>query len=145
MCIVLFIETFPPNITAPMMFMATDGTSSTYSFMVTGSLSVDIMINGIFNLPANIDFTNTSDVIYELTWTPQNNTEENSITIVARGSGNTSSLFSPRVQLCACMNDGNCTEAGILNLEQPFILLGCECPPGIISNTNVATYMYLCM
>jgi len=133
MCIeYTFAETFPPNITAQMIFRATVNTASMYPFMVTGSISVDIMVNGQFILPSNINFTNTSDVDYVLTWTPQNEAEEHNITIVAIALGNASSVFSPRVQLCACTNNGVCTEAGILNLEQPFTLLGCECPPGMV-------------
>ena len=127
----LSTETFPPNITAPAVFMATVGTNSTYSFMVIDSTSVNVMVNGQFDLPSNIYVTNTSNDDYVLTWMPLDVGEELSITIVAVGSGNESSVFSPRVQLCGCMNNGICTEAGVLNLELPFIVLNCECPSGM--------------
>ena len=127
----LSTDTFPPNITAPAVFMATVGTNSTYSFMVTDSTSVNIMVNGQFDLPSNIYLTNTSNDDYVLTWMPLDVGEELNITIVAMGSGNVSSVFSPRVQFCGCMNNGICTEAGVLNLELPFIVLNCECPSGM--------------
>ena len=93
---------------------------------------MDIIVNGQFDLPSNLNLTNASDVDYFLTWTPQDTSEEFNITIVARASGNASSVFNPRVQLCACVNNGTCTIDGILNIDLPFNILNCECPSGTI-------------
>ena len=141
---ILSVDTFPPNVTAPEVFMATVNTSSVYLFMVTGSTSVNVSVNGQFVLPSNIDLTNTSDVDYMLTWNPQDVEEEVNITIVA-SVGNVSSVSNPRVRLCGCMNNGNCTEAGVLNLEQPFTVLNCECPPGILLLYEYFCVLYCCV
>jgi len=138
----LSTENFPPNITAPGVFMATVGSNSTYSFMVTESTSVDIMLNGQFDLPSNVYLTNTSNEDYVLTWMPIDMAEELTLTIVARGSRNVSSMFSPRVQLCGCVNNGICTTAGVLNLQHSFILLSCACPPGICSLFVIQVLFY---
>jgi len=122
--------TFPPDINAPMVFMATVGINSTYSFMVTDSMTVNIMVNGQFDLPPNVNLIVMSSEEYVLTWTPLDIGDELNITIVATGSGNVLSAFSPRVQLCGCINNGICTETGILNLQLPFIVLNCDCPTG---------------
>jgi len=128
---IISTETFPPTITAPRVFMAIVGSNSTYSFMVTESTSVDIIVNGQFALPSNVYLTNTSNEDYVLTWMPIDVAEELTLTIVATGSRNVSSMFSPRVQLCGCVNNGICTTAGVLNLQLPFVLLSCDCPPGM--------------
>jgi len=132
---IISTETFPPNITAPAVFMATVGSNSTYSFMVTESISVDIMLNGQFDLPSNLYLTNTSNEVFALTWMPIDAGEELTLTIVARGSRNVSSVFNCRVQLCGCANNGICTTSGVLNLQLPFVLLNCDCPPGMYENT----------
>ena len=123
-------DTFPPNITAPAVFMSTVGINSTYSFLVTDGISVSIMVNGQFELPSNVQLTNLSNEDHVLTWIPLDVSEELNITIVALGSRNVSSVFNPHVQLCGCVNNGSCTEAGVLNLQLHFIVLNCECPPG---------------
>ena len=126
----LFIDTFPPNITAPAVFMATVGINSMSSFMVTGSISVSVMVNGQFDLPSNVQLTNISSEDYELTWLPLDVSEELNITIVAIGTRTVLSVFNPRVQLCGCVNNGTCTEDGVVNLQLPFVVLNCECPTG---------------
>ena len=113
--------------------MATVDTNSTYSFMVTESTSVNVMVNGQFSLPSNVYLFNASITDYMFTWNPLDVGEELTITIVARGLRNVSSMFNPRVQLCGCVNSGNCTEAGVLNLRRPFVILSCECPLGTVS------------
>ena len=124
-------DTFPPNITAPAVFMATVGSNSSYTFMVNESTSIDVIVNGQFDLPSNIYLINTSNEEYVLTWMPLDVVEELTLTIVAIGLRNVSSMFNPRVQLCGCMSNGICTEAGVLNLQLPFVVLNCECPPGM--------------
>ena len=127
-----FAESFPPNISAPEIFNATVGTNSTYSFSVTGSISVVVVINGQNSLPANAAFSNDSGDTFTLTWNPVNVNEEFNVTIIATAERNATSMFVPRVQLCGCMNGGNCTEDGVLDLELPFIVLNCDCPPGML-------------
>ena len=129
----LCTESFPPNITAPDIFMATVRIDSIYSFNVTGSINVNVMINGQGTLPPNAAFTGSGNT-FTLTWNPADITEEFNVTIIAIAERNASRMFVPRVQLCGCMNGGNCTEAGVLNLEAPFVILNCDCPAGSYSH-----------
>ena len=113
--------------------MATVGINSTYSFTVTGSMNVSVVINGQNSLPPNTTFTESGDT-FTLTWSPVDISEELNVTIIATAEQNATSMFDPRVQLCGCKNDGNCTEAGVLNLQLPFVVLNCECPAGSLLN-----------
>ena len=109
--------------------MATVGINPIYAFSVTGSINVNVMINGQDTLPPNAAFTGSDDT-FTLTWNPVDITEEFNVTIIATAEQNVRSMFVPRVQLCGCLNGGNCTEAGVLNLEAPFVVLNCDCPAG---------------
>lgn len=130
-----YTESFPPNITAPDTFMATVGIDSIYTFNVTGSINMNVIINGQSTLPSNTNFSGSNDT-FTLTWNPVDVTEEFIVTIDAIAEQNVNSTFVPRVQLCGCMNGGNCTEAGVLNLEALFVVLNCDCPAGIAIATN---------
>ena len=109
--------------------MATVGVASTYSFIVTGSVNVSVVINGQSTLPPNTNFTDDG-YTFTLTWSPANITEEFNLIIIATAEQSARSTFVPHVQLCGCLNNGICTEDGVLNLEAPFVVLNCECPEG---------------
>ena len=109
--------------------MATVGVASIYSFSVTGSVNVAVVINGQSTLPPNTNFTDDGDT-FTLTWSPADISEEFNLTIIATAEQSAVSTFVPRVQLCGCLNDGNCTDDGVLNLATPFVVLNCECPAG---------------
>ena len=126
----LYTESFPPSISAPDMFMATVEIDSIYTFNVTGSVNVNVIINGQNTLPPNTNFNRSGDT-FTLTWNPVNTNEEFNVTIIAIAEQDVSSIFSPRVQLCGCINGGNCIEDGVLNLEPSFVILNCDCPAGI--------------
>ena len=128
------------------MFVATIGTNSAYTFTITGSVvDVNVIINGQNfvineenvvinsqnspNLPPNTNLNRNGD-IFTLTWSPTDISEKINVSIIANGKRDTTSSFNPRVQLCGCANGGNCTEAGILDLEVSFVLLNCDCPEG---------------
>ena len=124
----------PPLIQGPDTFLATVGELSEYTFNVTDddnfTLSVamagvsteliDTMVNGVFifriTLPAaDSGFT---------------------LDITATDDEGASSLFSPQVQICACLNGGNCTIDGILNPTADPLLLRCICPLGTLQQLN---------
>ena len=109
--------------------MATVGIDSIYSFTVTGSINVTVVINGQEALPPNTMFTRSGDT-FTLTWNPVDINEEFNVTIIAVAQQTARALFVPRVQLCGCLNGGNCTEVGVPNLQLPFNILNCECPAG---------------
>ena len=122
--------------------MAIVGTDSIYTFSVTGDINMNIIIiiNGQTTLPPSTTFTSSGNT-FTLTWNPVDTNEEFNVTIIAIAERNVSSMFVPRVQLCGCINGGNCTEAGVLNLEPPFVVLNCDCPAGIYSY-NILCVLY---
>ena len=133
---------FPPNITAPEIFLATVGEESVYTFTVTSdSDNINVMVlqnEGEDMLPDGVALSNDISV-YNITWTADNSTVLN-LTIVANdpSSGNVSSMFTPTVQLCGCKNGGNCTTNGLLNTDTTYVVLNCECPAGntLINETS---------
>ena len=110
--------------------MATVGVDTIYSFTVTGSKDVTVSINRQETLPSNSNFTKSGNT-FTLTWNPVDINEEFNVTIIAIAERNARALFVPRVQLCGCVNGGNCTNVGVPNLQLPFNVLNCECPAGI--------------
>jgi len=127
---------FPPNITAPETFMATVGEESVYAFTVSSdseNIVVIILHEGEETLPSGVQLNNSNSDSYTITWTPADNTAVLNLTIVAMDQNfeNISSTFNPVVQLCACVNGGNCTTDGLLATDFSFVVLNCECPEGI--------------
>ena len=51
------------------------------------------------------------------------------LVFVATDSSGASSSFIPRVEVCACVNGGNCTLDGILTTNSTIIMT-CQCPQG---------------
>ena len=50
---------------------------------------------------------------------------------IANDSRGASSLFVPTVEICACVNGGNCTREGLLS-NNATVVLNCVCPEGMI-------------
>ena len=131
-----FAVSFPPSITAPESFMATVGEESVYTFTVSSSsddISVIILHEGEETLPSGVQLNNPDGGSYNITWTPADNTSVLNLTIVAMdpNADNISSFFNPVVQLCACVNGGNCTTEGLLANDLSFVVLKCKCPGGM--------------
>ncbi|XP_065910791.1 mucin-like protein isoform X2 [Dysidea avara] len=125
---------FPPNITAPEIFLATVGTESVYTFTVTSdsdNINVMVLHGGEGMLPDGVVVNDLDGDSYSITWTADNSTVLN-LTIVAIDTDkeNISSLFNPVVHLCACENGGVCTTEGLLNIDFSFVILNCNCPEG---------------
>ena len=115
--------------------MATVGEESVYTFTVSSdseNITVIILHEGEETLPSGIQLNNSNSDSYTITWTPVNNTAVLNLTIVAMDQNfeNISSIFNPVVQLCACVNGGNCTTDGLLATDFSFVVLNCECPEG---------------
>ena len=130
-----FVVRFPPNITAPETFMATVGKESIYTFTVSSdseNINVVILHEGEETLPSGVQLNNADGDSWTITWTPADNTAALHLIIVATDLNfeNISSVFKPVVHLCACINGGNCTINGLLNIDYNFMLLNCECPGG---------------
>lgn len=76
---------------------------------------------------------------YLLKWTLLEITNV-TLTFVARDSKGAATIFSPSVELCACVNNGNCTRDGLL-VDSPTIVMNCHCSEGLsyITHTNEMT------
>ena len=115
--------------------MATVGEESVYTFTVSSdsqNINVIILHEGEETLPSGVQLNNPDGDSYTITWTPADNTSILNLTIVAVDPNleNVSSIFNPFVQLCACVNGGNCTTDGLLDIYYRFVILYCECPEG---------------
>lgn len=126
----IFIESFPPNISAPATFVITVGMSSIYSFTVTTE-STNLNVTSFVNDESYNNITRNGDT-FTLTYNTFDRNEEINLTIIATTEQDARSMVVPRVQLCGCMNNGNCTVDGVPNIESPFVVLNCECPAGIL-------------
>ena len=51
------------------------------------------------------------------------------LTFIVTDSKGASATFSPTVELCACVNEGNCTLDGLLT-SNSTIVMGCHCHAG---------------
>ena len=115
--------------------MATVGEESVYTFTVSSdseNISVIILHEGEETLPNGVQLNNLDGDNWTITWTPADNTSVLNLILVATDLSfeNISSVFNPVVQLCACINGGNCTTNGLLDVDYSFIVLNCECPGG---------------
>jgi len=130
-----YIVSFPPNITAPEIFLATVGEESVYIFTVTSdsdNINVMVLHGGEDMLPDGVVVNDVDGDSYSITWTADSSTVLN-LTIVAIDptKENISSLFNPIVHLCGCENGGVCTTDGLLNTDFSFVILNCDCPEGV--------------
>ncbi len=67
---------------------------------------------------------------YDFRWSLQQATYQ-PIVFLANDSKGAASLFSPRVEVCACVNGGNCTLDGVLS-NNSTIVLNCLCTEGVL-------------
>ena len=90
-------------------------------------------------LPANSVLEKISDNEYVFRWSPQQ-VFFSSLTFVANDSSGATSVFTPIVEVCACVNGGNCTLDGVLT-SNITIIMACQCSQGkclIFKNSKVA-------
>ena len=115
------------------MFEVTIGEESVYNFALTDDRddSIEVNIEGGF-------------IEYELTLVPNSNNFTYTVTLVdttnvsnistlifsANDSMSAVGVLSPRLEICACQNGGNCTQEGILGTVNNVVVLQCTCPGG---------------
>lgn len=111
-------------------FRVTVGEFSTYSFTVTDeSEGVQVQVEG----PAeDTYFLNVTNNNYEFNWALIETSSVSVVTFVATDTLGVSSILSPRVEVCACRNGGNCTTNGILGIDSNAVIMRCECSLGKI-------------
>jgi len=104
-----------------------------YSFTATDEGDITIAVQG--PQPDTYTFTVNGNM-RTFSWTVMEPSNA-SVTFVATDSLSATSTLSPRVEMCACQNGGNCTLDGILGIDGNTVIMRCECPPGKKNVSNV--------
>lgn len=111
------------------VFHITVGHLSVYEFYVVDSDGDDFSV-GVVGDPLMSSFLiNKSDGVFEFRLTLRELTDL-SLTFFAMDSLNASSTLSPRLEVCACANGGECSLEGLLNTDAATEVMNCICPPG---------------
>ena len=108
----------------PSTIRVTLGEIPLYFFNVTDEGNITIAVKG---LQTGTYVLHGNNVI-TFPWIPQ--PFNTSVTFVATDSLNVTSTLSPRVEMCACQNEGKCTLDGILGFSDSTVIMRCECPQG---------------
>ena len=108
------------------------GEESIYTLIVNDTNNFNVTIEG--GAPDGGILSDNGDGEYSFTWTPEVIPLISNLSFVAMDSAGAATLHSPSVQVCACFNGGECTEEGVLNIEDPIIILTCLCTEGNYMN-----------
>ena len=120
----------PPTITGDDVFRVNVGEENTYIFRVNDTGDFNVMIEG--GAPEGGVLTDDGDEEYTFTWTPGVIPNISGLAFIATDSSGAATLHSPFVQVCACFNGGECTEEGVMNINELFVILTCLCNEGMI-------------
>ena len=124
--------------TGESVFKVMVGQQAEYTFTVTDP--GDTFIVGLLEgLPVSSNLINKGDGVFVFIWTLRQPTNM-SLTFFARDSLNASSTLSPRVEVCACANEGECTLDGLLSTDDTTVIMNCLCTEGWYMCT---THLYL--
>lgn len=124
------IENTPPNILADSVFRVIIGEESIYSLSVSDPNGDNLTLTLMNELPDSPKLEQTAaGEEYLFVWTLLEITNV-TLTFVATDSKGAAALFSPTVELCACVNNGNCTRDGLL-VDSPTIVMNCHCSEGM--------------
>lgn len=86
------------------------------------------MLTVLGGLPPNSALEDVGEGEYIFRWNLQEVTTE-SLVFVANDSRGALSIYVPIVEVCACVNEGNCTRQGLLS-SNATVVLNCMCPEG---------------
>ena len=123
------IENTPPVIIADSVFRVNIGEESIYSLSVTDPDGDNFTLTIMNDLPNDPKLEQTGEE-HLFIWTLPEITNV-TISFVAVDSKGAAALFSPTVELCACVNNGNCTRDGLL-VDSPTIVMNCHCSEGMV-------------
>ena len=110
------------------LFTVTVGQQAEYTFTVTDAKNT-FVVGVLGGLPISSELINQGDGVFTFSWTLQQPTNM-SLTFFARDSLNASSTLSPRVEVCACANGGECTLDGLLSTDYSTVIMNCLCTEG---------------
>ena len=120
-------DNFPPEIAAEEIFRVNLRQESMMIIRVEDS-GDSFALNVQGGLPDSSVLENLSEGIFIFRWIPQEITTK-PLVFIASDSRNASRAFTPRVEICACLNGGNCTLEGLLT-NNATIIMNCQCPQG---------------
>lgn len=128
MCFSHSIDNFPPNISADATFRVNLGQESTFTLYIEDpGDEFTLSVRG--GLLENSFLEETDDEgVFDFRWTLEEITTE-PLVFVANDSKGASSLFVPTVEVCACVNGGNCTLDGLLTSDAT-VVMNCVCSDG---------------
>ena len=108
------------------------GIESSYTLVVNDP-GDEFTLTILGGIPPNSVLEEFEEGMYIFRWNLQEVTKT-PLKFFANDSRGASSTFVPIVEVCACVNGGNCTREGLLS-NNATVVLNCICPEGIISNT----------
>ena len=110
------------------------GQESVYQFTVVDDSGDNFTVELVGGLPPNASLTDDGEGSYTFRWTLQEPllTELNFVAVDSAGAG---SGITPLVEVCACINGGECTLSGEPFNESSTVIMNCDCPRGIIKLT----------
>ena len=120
---------FPPNISGPPSFMVTMNQQSSFDLHVVDTNLDSFSIIGGDVVGGSLTRNDADMSLYTFTWTPVE-IPANPIVFLAMDIMNASSQYTPRIEFCQCMNNGNCTLEGLLDQTANPVNLGCICDNG---------------
>ena len=126
---ILFLDTenFPPNISADTVFRVSTGAESLYYLTVLDpGDNITLNVQGGLLQSSVLELVGDDQFIFR--WNLLEPTTE-PLVFIATDSSGASSSFIPTVEVCACVNGGNCTLDGILTGNSTLIM-NCQCPQG---------------
>ena len=125
-----FAENFPPSMSGDPILRVTVGEPSTYQLRVEDEGDeLDVSVEG--GLPDGATLTDNGGGDYSFRWTPAEAIEY-PLTFVAVDGEGASAKLKPQVQVCGCVNGGECTLDGIFNLVMASsVVMNCDCPEGL--------------
>lgn len=121
-------ENFPPNISANSTLRVTLGQESMLQVRVSDP--GDNFTLNVLRGPTNSKLEKISAEDFVFRWTPLRVTFE-PLMFIATDTKGAASVFTPKVEICACVNRGLCTLDGISSTNAT-IALNCICPQGLI-------------
>lgn len=123
------VDNFPPNISADATFRVNLGQESTFTLYVEDpGDEFNLTIRG--GLPEDSVLEEVDEGEYEFCWTLQEITTE-PLVFVANDTRGAFSVFVPTVEVCACVNGGNCTLDGLLTSDAT-VVMNCVCNDGTL-------------
>ena len=125
----MFIANNPPNITADEVFIVHVGVESLFTIVVEDP-GDEFTLTVVGGLPPSSELEESERGNYIFHWNLQEVTMF-PLRFIANDSRGASSVFVPNVEICACVNGGNCTREGLLS-NNATVVLNCMCPEGMI-------------